>query len=93
MEMNSATTTNTNWLRHMKVGRSYVRYYDSRKLLHSAQTSIYKFNKGLGDGSKVFLRTRTRVLKKADTGKMFKLSVTCQSNKKNSTDYDRECEW
>lgn len=77
----------------MKVGRSYVRYYDSRKLLHSAQTSIYKFNKGLGDGSKVFLRTRTRVLKKADTGKMFKLSVTCQSNKKNSTDYDRECEW
>lgn len=93
MMNNTSSTTNSDWLRHMKVGRSYVRYYDTRKLLHSAQSCISRFNKGIGRSMDIFLSTRTTTLKRNGAGRAFKLNVNCMSNKKHSTAYEPEPSW
>lgn len=83
--MNIASTTNVSWLRNMKIGKSYVRYFDTHEKLHSAQSSIYKFNHGVGNAREVFLHTRTKVLADTSPGKMiYQLTVSCTSNLKKS---------
>lgn len=75
-------TTTTSWLRAMKVGKSYVRYYDSHEALHSVQTSIWKFNHGLGNDSEKQLSTHSKIWKLHDEERtVYMLFVRCKSGK------------
>lgn len=87
-------TTTTGWLRAMKVGKRYVRYYDAYKTLHSVRTCIWKFNKGLGNMSEMILTTRTEVWKVQDEERtVYMLFVECKPGKEVADGKGKTCSW